>query len=61
MSIEGSNGNISFFKTKSDAEAVCKAMLAEQPHGDTTRITVQPTKLRAGGVVCKCWTVAIRW
>tara|TARA_Y100000593_G_scaffold30345_1_gene60132 strand:- start:751 stop:939 length:189 start_codon:yes stop_codon:yes gene_type:complete len=61
MSIEGSNGNIQICATKSEAEALRNAMLAEQPQGDTTRITVQPTKLRAGGVLCKCWTVAIRW
>tara|TARA_R100000654_G_C2668881_1_gene125756 strand:- start:46 stop:234 length:189 start_codon:yes stop_codon:yes gene_type:complete len=61
MNIEGNNGNIQICATKSDAEAMRKAMLAEQPQGDTTRITVQPTVLRAGGVLCNCWTVAIRW
>ena len=61
MNIEGNNGNIQICATKLDAEALRDAMLAERPHGDTTRVTVQPTKLRAGGVVCNCWTVAIRW
>ena len=61
MGIEGRNGNIQIFAHKSQAEALRDAMIAEQPPGDTTRITVQPTTLRAGGVVCRCWTVSIRW
>jgi len=58
--IEGQNGSIMFFSFEYQARAERARMLAEAP-GDTSKITVQPTTVRAGGVTSKAWTLTIRW
>jgi len=59
--IEGQNGSIMLFSFEHQARAERARMVAEQPPGDTTKVTVQPTTVRAGGVISKLWTVTIRW
>tara|TARA_Y100001963_G_scaffold151352_1_gene234037 strand:+ start:488 stop:682 length:195 start_codon:yes stop_codon:yes gene_type:complete len=60
-SIEGQNGSIEFHTFEHTARAQRDAMIAAQAPGDTSKITVQPTTVRAGGVTSKIWTVTIRW
>lgn len=61
QSIEGKNGSIMVFTSEQAARTERAMLVAEQPPGDTTKITVHPTTVRAGGVTAKVWTVTMRW
>lgn len=59
--LEGQNGTILVFASEQAARTERAMMVAEQPPGDTTKITVHQTTVRAGGVTAKVWTVTMRW